>query len=224
MIMNKTVCLSLVGTSTLLAGAGAHADFTDKLYVTAAAGPAFAQNTTIQTPPFTGGQLGFDTGVRGDFAVGYDVCKSFAVELNTGIIWNTVNSISGNYLSSYSAHTDLYQIPLMVNGIYKIPLKGPFKPYIGAGVGAVVGMFDSSGVPGLYFPTPGGSQKYDSTDTEFAYQAEAGFNWQLGKHAQVGLAYKFLGTSSFNWNANDTPLKTDGIFTHAVTVSFKWSF
>jgi OmpA-OmpF porin, OOP family len=224
MIMNKRHCLNLVGIPMLLAGAGAHADFADRLYVTAAAGPAFAQNTTIQTPPFTGGQIDFDTGVRGDIAVGYNVCKAFAVELNTGVIWNSVNSIGGNTLSTYSAHADLYQIPLMVNGIYKIPLKGPFKPYIGAGVGAVVGVLDSSGVPGLYFPTPGGSQSFDATDTEFAYQAEVGFNWQLGKHAEVGLAYKFLGTSSFTWNANDTPLKTDGIFTHAVTASFTWCF
>lgn len=222
--MKKTHNLTLVGASLILASASARAGFVDQLYVDVAAGPAFAQNPTIQSSPYTGGTLDLNTGVRGDVVLGYKICHSFAVELNSGIIWNSVDSINGNVLSTVGGSADLYQVPLMANCIYKIPIKGHFKPFVGAGVGAVVGFFESSSVPGLYFPGPGGSKDFNATDTVFAYQAEVGFEYLLGKHARLGLAYKFLGTTGYNWNANNSPLKTDGIITHAVTASFGWRF
>lgn len=220
--MKHTHSLALVGTTLILGAARAQADFADHLYLDVAAGPAFAQNPTVQSAPYTGGEVDFNTGFRGDVVLGYNICRSWAVELNTGVVWNSVDSINGNTLSKYSASADLYQIPLMVNAIYKVPLKGPFKPYIGAGVGVIVGMFDSSGIPGLYFP--GGSQDFNATDTVFAYQAEVGCEYHIGEHAQFDLAYKFLGTTGYTWNANNSPLKTDGVITHAVTVSFGWRF
>ena len=220
MTMKKTHGLILAGTSLLLASASAHAAFADHLYMDVAAGPAFAQNPTIQSSPYTGGELDLDTGLRADVTLGYKICKSFAVELDAGLIWNSVSSINGNSLSTFSASADIYQVPLMVNAIYQLPLKGHLKPYVGAGVGVAIGIFESTGVPGLYFPVAGGSQNFNATDTVFAYQAEIGVKYLLGKHAEFGLAYKFFGTTGYSWNANNSPLKTDGIITHAVTVSF----
>ena len=208
----------------MLGAVGAQAGFADHLYLDVAAGPAFLQNPTVQSSPYTGGQMDFDTGVRGDITLGYNICRSFAVELDAGVIWSSVNSITGNSLSTASASADLYQVPLMVNAIYNVPLKGKLKPYIGAGIGVAIGIFDSTGVPGLYFPVAGGSKDFNATDTVFAYQVEVGLKYLLGKHAELGLAYKFFGTTGYTWNANNSPLKVDGIITHAVTASFDWRF
>lgn len=218
MTMKITHGLILTGTSLLLASASAHAAFADHLYMDVAAGPAFAQNPTVKSALYPGGELDLDTGLRADVVLGYKVCKSFAVELDAGLIWNSVSSISGNSLATFSASADVYQVPLMVNAVYKFPIKGRLKPYVGVGAGVAVGIFESTGIPGYYMP--GGSQNFNATDTVFAYQAEVGVNYLIGKHAEVGLAYRFMGTTEYTWSANNTTLKTDGIITHAITVSF----
>ena len=211
-------------TSLLLAATGAQAELADHIYVSAGAGPVIQQDSTAQSAPFSGGNISYDTGVRASLAVGYNFCSAFAAELETGVIWNPIDSINGNTLSSLSSSANLYQIPLLLNGIYKVPLKGAFHPYVGAGVGVAFGLFEGSSVPGLYSPLTGGSMDYSGTDAAFAYQAEVGFKYALGKSAELGLAYKFFGTTGYSWSDNNAPFKTDGTLTHAIMATFDWRF
>lgn len=213
--------ITAVGT-TLLVAATAHsrAQAADKLYLDINAGPAITQDAAIQNSPFGNtSNVQFDNGLRAGLGVGYNVTPSFAAELETGVIWNSVHSIQNNDLSALNASADLYQIPILANAIYK-PLHGSFQPYIGVGLGGVAGIFDSSNIP--LFGPPGAG--FSDTDFTFAYQAKVGFKYAVSDHVDLGLAYEFLGTTDHNWTDGGHTLKTDGTMTHAILATFTWRF
>jgi len=184
----------------------------DNWYLSADSGLAIQQDVTD-----TGGKVKFDDGVRGGLAVGYNFCDSLAVEFETGVIWNSINSINGDSLSSFSgAHADIYEIPMLVNVIYKIPTHVGLTPYFGVGAGGAATLLKSSNMP-LPFPN-------NTTDFTFAFQGTAGLKYALGKNMELGVAYKFLGTTDHSWSENGVTFKTDGTMTHSIVATFTWSF
>jgi opacity protein-like surface antigen len=214
--------LTVAALAALLANRS-QAQSDSKFYLDVKTGVSLPQDLSIQSGSFgSTDSIKFETGLRADVGVGYNLCPSFAVELATGVIWNSVRSIAGNPLSDYGASADLYQIPLMVNGIYNIPLHGNFKPYIGVGVGGVIGELSGSNIPLFYYP--GANQTYSDVDFTFAYQATVGFKYSLGPHAQIGLTYEFLGTTDHSWTDQNVPLKTDGTQSHSIMATFTWRF
>jgi len=225
--MKNSYKLTTVGTTlllTALAGRAQAADSGEKFYVNVDAGGAFQTDIAIKNSTGfvgPGGDIKFDTGFRAGVEFGYNFNQSFSAELEAGIIRNTINQVGIQDLSSVGADAELDEIPLMVNGIYKIPLKGNFKPYVGVGVGAVVGIFDSSNIPGS---SSDSNPKYSDADFTFAYQAEVGFKYELGQNAELGLVYKFIGTTDHGWKDNNIELKADGTMTHAIEATFGWRF
>lgn len=193
-----------------LATAAWGGDFTNRVYVTADVGPAFQQNINIAG----GSKIDFNTGVRGDVSFGY-ACKPWlATEFATGVIWNSVDTIGGVAPSSYGGSMDLYQIPLMGNLVLTAPNLGRFRPYVGGGLGCVIGKLD--------FNSPLGN--IHDTDHTFAYQAFAGLNYQISERVVVGLGYKYITTRDHGWTQNGVTLDTEGTSTHSVTCSLTWFF
>src|SRR5712664_595211 len=81
------------------------------------AGVAFQQDVTIKD---TGGaKIAFDTGFRFDIAAGFPFSDSWSAEIETGMIYNSVRSIGGMPLDAEMGSLDLYQVPAMLNVIYK---------------------------------------------------------------------------------------------------------
>jgi opacity protein-like surface antigen len=224
--MNNSHKMTTVGATLLLAAASGHAQLADKFYLDVDGGGAFQQSVSIKnntgfniSPP--SGDIRFNTGFRTGLGAGYNFCESFAVELDAGIIHNTINTVGQYQLSTYNANAKLDEIPLLLNAIYKFPLKGSFKPYIGAGIGGMAGIFDSSNIP---FSGSGATPTYKDTDYTFAYQAEVGFKYSLGKNMALGVAYKFIGTTDHSWNDNGITLKTDGTMPQSIEATFTWRF
>jgi opacity protein-like surface antigen len=209
--------LTTVGSTLLLAAVQSRAQSADKLYLDVSAGPAITQDAAIKVSDFgNSGNVRFDVGPRIGLNLGYDLTPSFAAELESGMIWNGVRSIQPNNLSTFGASADIYEIPMLVNVIYK-PLHGAFQPYVGVGCGGAATIFDSSNIP-LYGPS------FSATDWTFAYQAEVGFKYSVSRKVELGLAYKFLGTSDHDWTDAGHELKTDGTMTHAIMATFTWQF
>jgi opacity protein-like surface antigen len=221
-IMKIGIGIISIGSTCLLAAASSQADSTSRFYLSADAGAAFTQDASVQLSDFgNSGDVKFDTGLRAGLNFGYHVTRSFAVELESGVIWNDVQSIQGNSPDAGASAT-LYQIPVLANVIYK-PWHGAFQPYIGVGCGGAASVFDISNVSqssrfAPYYPS------LNSTDWAFAYQAELGVNYALCRCVDLGLAYKFFGTTSHDWSSNGLELKTDGIITHSITASVTWKF
>jgi opacity protein-like surface antigen len=221
--MNNSYKLATAGAALLLAATGGYAQSTGHFYVNADGGLAIQENTGIRSGSInsSSGDLHFDSGFRADMQFGYQFNDVFAVELESGIIRNTINEIGIQQLSTVNANASLEEIPLMVNTICTIPVKGPIKPYIGLGAGAVAGIFNSSNVPGS---GPGPTPNYGDTDFTFAVQAEAGIKYQICRNLELGLGYKFIGTTDHSWHDNDINMRTRGTKTHDIEATLTWRF
>ena len=166
--MKTTIRLIIVtGAAFIMSAMGANAsDWSDNLYLGADVGGAFQQNAimTQSLDPHWRPATKFNPGICGDITVGYNLDKSWAVELESGIICNSVDKIGARSLSSIDESIDTYSVPILANVIYKVPTGNAWTPYFGVGAG---GLADSGDF------RVGTTHYYDSTFT-FAYQAKAG--------------------------------------------------
>ena len=218
----KTIVRSIVvvGAVLFLPAVGMCAADLSKWYLTGDVGGVFQQDTTFSqsTSPGVKTPGTFNPGIRGDIAVGYNLNKSFAVELESGVLWNSIDKFGGVTLSQASQSLDFYSIPVLAKVVYKVPTGNAWTPYFGVGAGGVIGMADFQNTAG------------HSSDTTFifAYQAEAGLDYALTKNTSVGIAYKFLSTPTQRYYLNgpgiNDHITLTGIYTHAIVASFTWKF
>jgi opacity protein-like surface antigen len=189
-----------------------------KLYLGFDAGVALQQDVTISDSIGDSEKITFDPGVRLDCMLGYQFTEHWAAELEFGLIANQVKH-------SYALGTDYYsvtyfQFPVLVNGIYTLPLNKSksCSVYFGAGIGGVFSRYmDEYG---------------DETPSEsaFAYQGLAGFRWAINPQWELGLGYKFLGTAEHDvgggWdsNGNPTEFKSDGTMSHSILATLTFRF
>lgn len=224
-----TRIVGCVGIALLASVVVSHAEnWTDGLYLHADAGPAFLESApvrsrTVKYSPFGPittlyrGHSESETDIRADLSVGYHLTKRFAIEAEAGAIWNPTDK-SYNYF---------YQIPVMLNGIYQIPLSQSWNAYLGAGAGAVISrthFFHRDPA----FATP---FVFDDSDWSAGYQAEAGIKYALSRHADIDLGYKFLGVAQYNYNfpnfqaaIGSQKTTINDLFTHSVLLSLAWRF
>lgn len=217
--------IAIVSAVAVIGGFNASAgDDPGNFYVHADVGPSFVQDINLTAGPRSQ-TLRLDPGVRGDLALGYNFCDSWAAEIEVGVAQNTINGIGNATITD----SDLRQIPVLANVVYKINLAPQFTAYLGVGAGgdftrAETDVFDS--LNGLF-------QRSVNNDVAFAFQGTAGMAYSLSPHARVDLGYKFLGTLDRHWfigGLGGNPvvegeaLSTGLIYTHAVVLSFSWSF
>ncbi len=205
----------------ILIWAGAYAALADKaspLYVHGDVGAAFVNSTATSGALIINGlfvpraPLHFNTGVRGDLALGWRFNDSWAAEIEAGVIHNAIPEANG----------DMYQIPTLLNAIYEIPLKHSLRPCLGAGVGAAVtrlnGNFFQNQIPPVALPI------HDS-DVTFGFQATAGVKYEITSSIVIDLEYKFFGTTDHSWHSSSgSTLESDGIYSNSVLASFTWKF
>jgi opacity protein-like surface antigen len=204
-------------------------DWTQNLYAHVDAGYLYQEDTTLNYSASSGtsttsvnGTATFNPGFRGDAAFGYKINKLWAVEFDTGVLWNSMDQFNGNSLSSANQSFDTYTIPILANVIYKVPLKGPWVSYVGVGVGGAASILSYS-ASGYNF----GDQTF-----VFGYQAKAGLQYNLTPNASIDLTYEFFGMTNPSWHFNQTigitttdyQFNESGFYTHSIVVSFTWNF
>jgi opacity protein-like surface antigen len=149
------------------------------------------------------GQLNFDLaldpGVRVDIAPGLNFNQYFGFELNTGIIWNSLDAFEFEDGFSASVDGDLLQVPLLANLILRYPTPANITPFIGAGGG---GVYER-----LSFDAPGPDESSD--DFFAAYQLFGGVMFQLEENINIGVVYKYL--SVFSEDESSNGFETSGI-------------
>jgi opacity protein-like surface antigen len=187
------------------------ADFLDALGYEISVGEGVSG--TISKPKFK-----TDTGLHLDLAAGYHISESWAVELQTGLNYSSLEcfEIPLAFSAGGDAFTDsirvddlgynLYQVPLLANVIYTVPLKGRVKPYVGVGAGGVVTVLDADG----------------STENDFTYawQVQAGANYRINERWSAGLAYKLMGTGENDWSG----AKVDSFLSHSLSATVSLEF
>ena len=220
--------IKITGAALLVYGGPSNAAVTP-FYLNLDIGPTFIPDVQVRNS--LGNQAAFDTGVGGNLCAGYHLNHWLATELETGVLWNSIDRIGAVSLSQLHSRADLYQIPLKLNLVCNIPTKTRWTPYLGGGVGAMFSVLDShvdpvpSQGPNRAASIPVGNHNFTDTDCTLAYQAIAGLKYNISPHAQIDLGYKFFGTTDHTWNdRNGGQFRTGPIYTHAVALSFTWRF
>jgi len=167
-------------------------------------GAAFQDNIDANFLGFTG-DLETDTGIRFAVAGGLPLNDAVALEVESGFAFNTFDSFGGVPFPS-SVEYNLVQIPLLVNAIFTLPTECPLKPYAGIGAGGVVMAV---------------SGDESDSDITYAWQVQAGVNYQFSDNLQAGLGYKLLGTGEAEWDGFAT---LDSVMTHSVFASIRLEF
>ncbi|HLX72296.1 MAG TPA: outer membrane beta-barrel protein [Verrucomicrobiae bacterium] len=192
-------------------------DNSDRFYVHADSGAVFVQDLTLRASvpgsPSTSASFAmhFQPGARGDIAIGYNLTDSLAVEIETGALWNRIDTVNS---------IDLFQVPLLENLVYRVHLKNGWTPYFGAGAGADFGIL--SGIESISHGDV--IQTSSSDDVTFGYQAQAGIAYAISPNADVDFSYKFFGSFEHNWDFPGVKFDSDKIYTHALLLSFRWKF
>ena len=224
------------------------------LYMLADVGVALTLDTDVKdiaaTPTSTGlrgAKISLDPGVRFDVGLGYEIYDWLAVEVETGLIWNGVNNVSGTVtdlnppffganLTLTGGSGGIYTVPVMFNLQARIPMgQDPLQPLwlvVGGGVGTVWSDADVNNV--------GSVELGDLLTTSvrgsgwaFAFQASAGFEWSLARNISLGVRYAFLGTTQLNYGRptfNDpgivgtADIKVDAIYTNAIMATLRLEF
>jgi len=170
----------------------------------------------------------FDPGARFDFAAGYNFNEALAVEFEVGMSYNQVDEIRlfGTALPRIEPEPlffgpddedgfrgrglGFYQVPLMINVIYTLPLDSRVRPFIGAGAGGIASVFE-------------GDRDHDS-DFTFGYQGQAGLTFLLNPHMDIGVVYKFMGALPQRFRFEFGDVQTDPTYSHSILAAFTFNF
>lgn len=176
-------------------------------YLKADSGAVFQPNRSysIQGAHY---KLPIDPGVRVDFAGGYRFSDWFAGELETGVVYATMN-FPGDI------HRDYFQVPVLANCILTYP-HGKWKPFVGAGAGIVEVLLNAH---------MDGSLPVDNFTT-FGCQAIAGITYPVTSRLDIGINYKFLYSSQFR---TDNPFHLPNAefgpgMSHSISAAFVFHF
>jgi len=182
-----------------------------------------------------GGSLTMNAGIRFNFPMGYQPVDWFAIEFAPGIVWNQFNylnlelngSINGEAQQSGNLSVDLdggyYQVPLVINFIFKIPTDSPWVPYIGGGIGASWTYMNLTQVDA------GGGFSADLSNVDgscwsLAYQGIAGLDYKITDEVSFGLKYIFLGTGNQNFGGDFQGIVTEGSYSQNVLLNCTINF
>jgi opacity protein-like surface antigen len=189
-------------------------------------GPNFTQDGRLtKFGSSTRNNVEFDTGFTFDAAVGYAFNKYLAADFEFGYIGTTIDSVSGYFVND---DTFLYNAPFLANVTFSYPIpRTIITPYIGAGVGGSVTVFDTDG-----FGNSSDAVFGSDTDVVFAWQAFAGLRFELNKQISMGVGYKYFSTegSSFSYpplfpgTGPDFHVGFDGVRSHSVLFAFQMKF
>jgi len=182
-------------------------------YVAPAMGVSIVSNTDInQFSGSTGGTtvssstatLSYNPGFRLDCPLGAKITDWFALEFAPGFMLNTIQYIEPtNGSLSIGSQTvsqngqgslvgDYYQIPILANFLFTIPIHPQFTISAGFGVGGMVSAAQTTSLQGVSLEDSDGI----STALSFAYSGQFGLDFPFSDNMQAGLYYKYTGTNA----------------------------
>jgi opacity protein-like surface antigen len=153
----------------------------------------------------------FDPGMKADLNLGYKLTENWAVELESGFSYNSISQFP-LLLGMPMPDSKLWQVPVLVNGVYKYSFNDHWQLYGGAGVGGVVSILDLS-------------YAYSSdTDLQFGYQVKLDVTYIINSNWECDLGYKFLGTLDHEWTVANFKMESDPTYSHSILLSLTYKF
>ena len=150
------------------------------------------------TGPYIGGHLGLN--ILDDppiVTLGIELSTSYSAGIGLGLVvgydFGNVR-VDGEIAYRYNEIDDILGIPVdghesalsyMVNGYFDFPTNGPWKPYIGGGIGFATVFIDHE-IFG--FPLA------DDDDSVLAYQFSGGIGYEINPRTTVTFGYRYFAT------------------------------
>jgi len=167
----------------------------------------------------------FDVGYTLNVAVGYAFNKYLAADFEFGFNGTEIDSVDGHFVND---DTFFYNAPFLANITFSYPIpRTIITPYIGAGAGGTVSVFDTDG-----FGDGNTAVFGDDSDVVFAWQAFAGVRFELNKEISLGVGYKYFVSDKtdfsypplFPGSGPDFHLGFDSVASHSVLFMFQMKF
>jgi opacity protein-like surface antigen len=181
-------------------------------------GPAITEDIDASFFPGVGSvTLDLDPGMRFSVAGGATFGDYFGLELETGWMFNEIDSISGfNDVDGY-----LTQVPFLVNAMFQFKNNTGLTPFIGAGAGGSATGINLDDADAGTFDVDG-----SAADVVFAWQVFAGLKYELNENLSVGLMYKYFWSDDGEWDVEDTAqdIQFEGTRTHSISAVVSYRF
>ncbi len=191
-----------------------------RFYLTGGIGPAFTEETSLRefNGPVIRTKVRVETGVQFRITAGYQITDWLAAELESGVTYNEIRSITG----AIEADGSLVNAPLLANLVIQCPKKSRFTPFIGGGIGGSTAVLDAHDI----ILGNGNGVSGNQSDEVFAYHGFAGLRYHITEQMSVSLAYRYFGTTAPTWEADFGPgrVRFGDNQTHSVTAAFTYSF
>jgi len=162
----------------------------------------------------------FDPGVRFGAAFGYEITEWFSAEGQTGIMANSIHSITDS-----TRHDAVFSnVPFLANVRFQLP-RSRFSPYIGGGVGVSTAVLDSDEIE-----VNGVFMHGSDADAVFAYQGFAGLHYRINSQMGLSLEYRYFWADPAEWRADITfgtdtdKIRFGGTETHSLSIAFDYHF
>jgi opacity protein-like surface antigen len=175
------------------------------------------------TPDNESGPVGFEdktefkTGFTGGAAVGYSFPIGLRVEGELGFMWVPLKREGGvevdgsvkNYLVMANAYYDL-----------KLAALGPFRPYIGFGIGGARVNEDHE----IFAGSLGAKVEIDEWRTAFAYQGRVGVIYDVNQWLDLSAGYRYLHVDGGHYERGPARINVGGMNNHSFELGFAVKF
>jgi outer membrane protein OmpA-like peptidoglycan-associated protein len=182
----------------------------EPFYVGASGGISMPRDSDLESGAFNV-EAEQDIGWLGLINFGYEYGYGLRTELEFGYRKSDLDKIGGA-----TAGGDVSVMSGMVNLIYDLDVSWPIMPYLGAGIGA--GRVEADGA------SPVSTTSINDTDTGFAYQIMAGFEYGVTDQLMLNAGYRYFAVPDLTYTAaNGASVDTD-YASHNFTVGVRYLF
>lgn len=191
-------------------------------YLDVHAGGAIAQDVDLKkmlvnTP---GAELDLKPGMHLNVGGGYNINQYFAVQLDTGFIYNRIDNLKQS--DGDDGYGALRHIPMVAELVFRYDKPdSKWVPFAGLGAGAdwsILALDDIQAPNGAVVDGLAG-------DVVFAWQAFAGVRYKFTQNMTLGGGYKFYWADGAEWDV-DGPgsIETGHAIIHTLGVDFTMTF
>jgi opacity protein-like surface antigen len=189
----------------------------ENLYAAIRGGPGWTPETIDGRPGFED-PARYKTGFTGGAAVGYVFPFGLRAEGELGFVHSPLESEAGVDLGGA-----VKSYLLMANVYYdiKLPFLGPFKPYVGVGLGGARVNYDHE-----FINFAGVKTSVDDWRTAFAYQARTGIVYDVNRWLDLSLGYRYVHIDSGHIDQGPTRVRVnfDAVRNHSLELGFAVKF
>jgi opacity protein-like surface antigen len=185
-------------------------------YAAIRGGPGFTSDTDSGPAGFED-ETEFKIGFTGSGAVGYVFPFGLRAEGEIGFLYAPVKREGG-----VDVDGSVKDYLLMANAYYDLKLAalGPFKPYVGVGIGAARVNDDHE----VFFNSLGVKAEVDGWRTALAYQARAGVGYDVNQWLDLSLGYRYVHVDGGHYDRGPLRINVGGQNNHSVELGFAVKF